>query len=168
MKDLSTTIIVFLDIDGVILPFGHLLFPDPQLEALSSILEAFADNPPEIVLSSTWRVQEKFRRDILNQFHNYAYQHGGPLTEIEFYDVTDISMHSERHYEIDAWLQAQTKQPLAWIALDDEDLLLGGTQTDFHAHAVHTDSHEGLTAQMARRAIDLLQKQLPINDKRRL
>jgi hypothetical protein len=166
--DLSQTIIIFLDIDGVLLPFGsHLLFPDAQLEALSIILQAFAeDHAVEIVLSSTWRVQAKFRQDILDQFDAYAYEYGGPLAQVQrFFDVTDIELHSERHLEIDAWLVNKSSLPLAWIALDDEDLLLGGTQHAFDGHVVQTVSHQGLTEENAKLAIQLLQKQL---EKKRL
>jgi hypothetical protein len=51
--------VIFLDVDGVVLPFGpglnedHAdLFPLPCLEALNSIVEA---SGATIVLSSTWR-----------------------------------------------------------------------------------------------------------------
>jgi hypothetical protein len=115
--DLSQTIIIFLDIDGVLLPFGsHLLFPDAQLEALSIILQAFAeDHAVEIVLSSTWRVQAKFRQDILDQFDAYAYEYGGPLAQVQrFFDVTDIELHSERpcHWPGSRW----TTKTYCWEA----------------------------------------------------
>ena len=159
-RDLSDTIIVFLDIDGVLLPFGQLLFPEPQIAALCAILEVNA-NRTRVVLSSTWRVQPQFIQDIVNQLKQYAYQYGdGPLTHFSFFDITDPTMHSERHLEIDAWLSHQIKPPLAWVALDDEDLMLGGTQHAFEGHVIRTDSHEGLTDDLAQQAIDLLQAQL--------
>lgn len=157
--NLSDTVILFLDIDGVLLPFGQLLFPEPQLEAFSMILQAFVPRI-RVVLSSTWRVKPEFIQDIVHQLQSYGHQYGGPLTDFEFMDITDPTMHSERHYEIDAWLlRQQSGPPLAWLALDDEDLLLGGTQHSFQGHAVKTDSHDGLTEEKAQVAIQLLRKQ---------
>jgi len=54
------TCVVFLDVDGVLLPFGDGAaagpadggFPDAPLAALSAILEA---SGATVVLSSTWR-----------------------------------------------------------------------------------------------------------------
>jgi len=156
--DPSDAVVVFLDIDGVLLPFGQLLFPEPQLEALSRILEAF--DGARVVLSSTWRVQPKFIQDILDQFRVYGDAYGGPLADLDFFDITDPQLHSERHLEIDAWLLQQTSPPAAWVALDDEDLLGGGTVHTFEGRAVRTDSHEGLTEEMAQLAIQFLERQL--------
>ena len=55
-------ILIFLDIDGVLLPFPNseksscgAIFPDDCLAALSQILFAFPD--ARLILSSTWRAQ---------------------------------------------------------------------------------------------------------------
>jgi hypothetical protein len=113
--------IIFLDIDGVLLPFpadGHtqtqirhdngLLFPDACLRALNRLL-AGIPNHPRIVLSSTWRVRADYRQDILQCFQAYGH---APLKNVatanvamEFYDMTDPSQHSERQWEIHSWLE---------------------------------------------------------------
>jgi hypothetical protein len=161
--------VIFLDIDGVLLPFLSSglkdLFPDRTLKALSSIIEQ-SSSPnckTEIVLSSTWRVQERFRQDILRDFHRYGVNQGGPLKSIEFYDFTDPCMHSERQHEIFSWLCENDQKVAAWVALDDEELLEGDAnrafRNTFDGHVVKTNSHRGLTMQDASEAVQLLQEQ---------
>ena len=136
--------IIFLDIDGVLLPFPKKdngsgqstkrLFPDGPLRALSKLLEETPHS--KIVLSSTWRVREDFRNDILDCFQDFANEElqqssltehdnssssggggGGsslcPLGQIAndgFWGITDPEMHSERQWEIHDWLSKQEKQ----------------------------------------------------------
>lgn len=89
--------IIFLDIDGVLLPFGdnsHILggggdlhqtytsgciFPDSTMEALSTLLMTLDDMRlrgmmmnAKIVLSSSWRSHQKLVRDILTSFQSFA------------------------------------------------------------------------------------------------
>ena len=199
-------ILVFLDIDGVLLPFpttvaAHqstcgAIFPDPTLAALSRILDAFSgDTPsqsshavtkqPELILSSTWRAQENLIAEILHSFELYGKAHGGPLQSIQaFDDMTDPEYHSERQYEIHKYLlklldgedtknndysssrgDCRDHQPsVAWVALDDEELLEGASnaehRSNFIGHAVKVNSRIGLTDDDAAFAIDLLQQQL--------
>lgn len=190
-------IILFLDIDGVLLPFPchersscGALFPDRTLSALSWLLEesqkltATSCSSLEsssfetvIVLSSTWRVQESFRNQILDSFRAYAYQYGGPLMEMDdFYDITDPDIHSERQHEIAEWLvknqgfegesrrSATTHRIAGWLALDDEELLLGDVNRArrhvFEGHVIQPKSNVGLTLKQAERGLELLRKQL--------
>lgn len=92
--------IIFLDIDGVLLPFGDAatktknddcfvdgcLFPNQTMDAFTALLSHLTsscvtthvnDNNniaynPKIVLSSTWRTQSDFIQDILSSFRAYA------------------------------------------------------------------------------------------------
>lgn len=161
--------VLFLDMDGVLLPFGgseqegssNRLFPDRTLAALTQILVEIPSLV--LVLSSTWRVREEFCKEILDSFHAYGEQHGGPLATIEdFYDITDIHNHSERQWEIHAWLSTQTNVQ-AWVALDDEELIEGDCnesyRDQFVGHAIKTNSAVGLTDQDARQAITLMKEQ---------
>ena len=162
--------IIFLDIDGVLLPFeGNRfrstcgsLFPDHTLEAFSLILQEIEG--AKIVLSSTWRVQDKFRKEIIAGLRSYGYAYGGPLLEAEFMDLTDPDMHGERQHEIHDWLQRNPDKIGAWIALDDEELMEGAENAArravFQGHVLKTESHIGLTVKNARYAIGLLQAQL--------
>jgi HAD domain in Swiss Army Knife RNA repair proteins len=196
-------IIIFLDIDGVVLPFPadpklHIprgrIFPNETLAALSLILEAFpkqkisiagskseasstdhinreaTDTEVDIVLSSTWRVQKSMRNDIISDFHAYAV---GPLSTFgdDFYDITDPKLHTERQHEIYDWLQRHqldgtSNESLAWVALDDEELLHGPTNARlkciFDGHVVHCDSKRGLSREQAVEAIQLLRHQLDV------
>jgi HAD domain in Swiss Army Knife RNA repair proteins len=175
---LRERIVLFLDIDGVLAPFpmpfvvakGR-IFPDNTIAALSSILEAFADDHAvkvEIVLSSTWRVQQSFRSDILNEFRAYG---RGPLAGLaDFFDITDPAMHSERQLEIYRFLMdvQQSNDPerkiAAWVCLDDEDLIHGASnaahKSYFEGHVIRCDSRVGLTQTQARDAIVLIRQQL--------
>jgi len=166
----KTESVIFLDIDGVLLPFQGKsfastcgsIFPNHTLEAFSLILDTLPDT--KLVLSSTWRVQDKFRKEIMAAFRSFGYAYGGPLLEVEFMDLTDPEIHSERQHEIYDWLQRNRERTGAWVALDDEELLEGSenaaNKKDFQGHVVKTDSHIGLTMQDARDAIELLRAQL--------
>ena len=93
--------IVFLDIDGVLLPFGdnsHILgggvdlhttytsgciFPDSTMEALSTLLMTLDDMRlgglmmnTKIVLSSSWRSRQEFVSDILTSFQSFTKSRG--------------------------------------------------------------------------------------------
>mmetsp|Transcript_11085 Transcript_11085/g.16526 ORF Transcript_11085/g.16526 Transcript_11085/m.16526 type:complete len:220 (-) Transcript_11085:148-807(-) len=161
--------IVFLDIDGVLLPFGDgvqevpsgSLFPDRCLAALSYLLSASAAS---LVLSSTWRVHPQYIRDIVNDFHRYAALHGGPLAHIAgFPRTTCPATHSTRQEEIWHWLSSTDDPVGAWIALDDEPLTEGPScrrlRSHFVGHVVQTSSHEGLTMEQAKLAVTLLESQ---------
>jgi len=188
-------IVVFLDVDGVLLPFpasssnnskGR-LFPDATLDALTLLLQAFAGPPAahqqyavSIVLSSTWRVSESMQQEILDDFSAYG---KGPLASLKrFYDITDPAMHTERQHEIYDWLQ-RTNTPrtaandndgdsiiAAWVALDDEELIQGAANAQyrktFEGHAVLCDSKIGLTAELAAEAIQLIRHQLLAAEKK--
>jgi len=111
--------VVFLDIDGVLLPFGKAAaegaadgdparrFPRSCLAALSRLLEA---SGARIVLSSTWRVDAAAVEQILANFHAYSAdepERGAALGRIaQLTETTDPATHSERQWEIHAWLQA--------------------------------------------------------------
>lgn len=156
-------IVVFLDIDGVLRPFnfsdeGPGLFPTECLEALAHILGEFPK--ADLVLSSTWRVQQSFIDMITEAFQAF----GGSLREVKFFDITNPALHSERQLEIYDWLDSHQRQPSAWIALDDEELLEGAAnakhRSEFLNHVVQTDSHQGMTMAHAQRAVQLIRSQL--------
>lgn len=157
-------VVIFLDIDGVLLPFGHAdqdnqrLFPDSPLVALAHILRHVPT--AQLVLSSTWRVQPRFIDLIVQDFQAF----GGILRNVNVWDITDPTLHSERQHEIYAWLEDKQHTIQAWVALDDEELLQGAANAAhchlFQGHLVKTDSHAGLTMDDARLAVRLLQTQL--------
>lgn len=159
--------VIFLDVDGVVLPFDYndterRIFPSCTLQALSHVLEQVPN--AQLVLSSTWRVQESFIDIIKRGFQLY----GGCLGEVDFIDTTDPKLHSERQYEIYEWLSRHEENVVAWIALDDEELLLGEINKKyrraFEGHVVKTDSHVGMTLHDAKLAVRLLRTQLGLFD----
>lgn len=151
-----------MDIDGVLKPFGHdeghRIFPSSTLKALAFIVEQLPK--AELVLSSTWRVQPSFIDMITNDFREF----GGVLCKLDFVDITDPQLHSERQHEIHEWLSRHQQHVRAWIALDDEELLEGQVNANyrqiFEHHVVKTDSHTGMTMDDARVAVSLLRDQL--------
>lgn len=158
--------IIFLDIDGVLLPFPSDskdtgLFPPSTLQALHHLLKEATG--ASLVLSSTWRVRQDYIHDILQCLQDFG------IDIKEFYDITDPQMHSERQWEIQAWLskkqtQLGANETITWLALDDEDLEEGEaneTYRDlFHGHAVKTESHLGLTMNDVEEALRLWRAQL--------
>ena len=162
----SATPIVFLDIDGVLLPFGHADplhraagnqddFPDECLGALARILEAVPH--ARLVLSSTWRCWPGGVGHICGEFR----RHGGALKDVRFLSMTNKENHSHRQWEIAEWLRGDEGRAVdTWVALDDEELLDGAPlrrhRAWFANHVVKTRSDVGLTAELADRAIALL------------
>lgn len=93
--DVDLVDIIFLDVDGVLLPFGGgqdgrarevssfaegCIFPTGAMEALTSLLretrclelsDGIVGNPA-LVLSSTWRARPEFVEDILSSFRAYV------------------------------------------------------------------------------------------------
>lgn len=165
--------VIFLDIDGVLLPFPNpctnqeknQLFPTQTLEALQIIWEhtnrTTSSGGAEWILSSTWRVQPEYIQQIEQALQDF----GIPLV---FAGITDPTLHSERQWEIYEWFVVhQETKSIVWLALDDEELLEGETNEKhrkfFEGHTVLTKSHCGLTRDDANRAIQLWDSQLSDN-----
>ena len=153
--------VLFLDIDGVLLPFGDggpptESFPGSCLAAFAFIIE---QTRARIVLSSTWRCVPSAKASILRQFN----EHGGALAGTEFADTTSLSNHSERQWEIAEWLDSAAGRGVQqWVALDDEELLdgpaLAARRSRFVGHVVKTESHVGLTHELAQAAVSLIRE----------
>lgn len=115
---------VFLDIDGVLLPFGgaeqQTNFATTALHALSTILEACPR--AELVLSSTWRCAGG-QPAVIAEFEAYATKHGGPLGNVtHFRHTTSLTQHDHRQWEVATWLEGAHGVE-GWVALDDEEVL---------------------------------------------
>lgn len=156
--------VIFLDIDGVLLPFpkdenaGSELFPASTLKPLQTLLQQ-ADGA-KLVLSSTWRVRKDFIQDIVDCIQAFGIDFDG------FFDITDPNMHSERQWEIERWLSnnRQKYDKIVWLALDDEELLEGDVNQKFRSlfegHVIKTESQKGLTMEDVKDALNLWQNQL--------
>jgi uncharacterized protein (TIGR02452 family) len=162
--------LIFLDIDGVLLPFGNdeqdsQKFPRRCLDALAKVLQATG---AVVVLSSTWRSTNRAQADIIEQF----VQHGAVLSSLEtiginkkdsaFMLTTALDYHNERQQEIAHFLEnADSSLNIrSWVALDDEELLLEPRnqrhRQQFEGHVVKTESRCGLTDRDADKAIAAL------------
>jgi HAD domain in Swiss Army Knife RNA repair proteins len=91
--------IVFLDMDGVLLPFQQETISNSCINALAYILQHVPS--ARLVLSSTWRVREQYIQIVLDALHQY----GNNLKGIDFYDITNPNLHTERQHEVYEWLQ---------------------------------------------------------------
>ena len=179
--------IVFLDVDGVLLPFGvgsegvwrgdekqsasegELLFPESALAALEHVV---AETRATIVLSSTWRSSAEAIEMLLHAFRSYAAKREAAAAERgessalgcidSFAHMTDPWRHDVRQHEIHRWL-VEHSYTGAWVALDDEPLLDGAEQERlrpiFEGHVVQTESSRGLTWELAEAAVALLRVQ---------
>ena len=127
--------LIFLDIDGVLAPFGGRAPPGPPTQR-SAKLDADAFAPFDerctqrlaaivaatgatIVLSSSWRARADAVAVVERRFRAF----GLPLSEKVPLPTTDINYHSVRQWEIARYLE---KRPARrWVALDDEELVGG-------------------------------------------
>jgi hypothetical protein len=164
--------LVFLDIDGVLLPFGGQDFKFPQrcLDALAKIIQA---TKAVIVLSSTWRSVPEMQTDIIQQF----LAHGSVLGNLQalgieggtFALATCLVRHSERQWEIADFLRSSSVPIRSWVCLDDEELLLyqqnAKYRPAFEGHVVKTDSRAGLTDEDADQAIAILEQVAVVGSK---
>ena len=128
--------LLFLDIDGVLAPFGGRAPPGPPaqraakldadaafapfdercVERLAAIVAA---TDATIVLSSSWRARADAVAVIERRFRAF----GPPLSETVPLPTTDVNYHSVRQWEIARYLE---KRPARrWVALDDEELVGG-------------------------------------------
>lgn len=158
---------LFLDVDGVLLPFGEGAqerpestacgrFPEPCLVGLARIMRAAQ---PHVVLSSTWRCSASALKLLREGFAAF----GEPLASIPLSSTTNPRMHSERQWEIADWLQAASAKGLdvsRFCVLDDEECI-EGKQNDRHRSLVEgrcvlVQSHLGISNADVDLAIDIL------------
>lgn len=151
--------VIFLDIDGVLLPFPKIenhdaLFPPATVRSLQYLLQ---ETGADLVLSSTWRVRPDFVQDIVDCLQGYGVKIEG------FIDITDPNMHSERQWEIAKWLVDHKTDHIVWLALDDENLLDGDANRKyrelFEGHVIQTKSHVGLTMEDSVKGVEFWKKQ---------
>ncbi|KAG8469903.1 hypothetical protein KFE25_006358 [Diacronema lutheri] len=157
----AATSYIFLDVDGVLLPFGEGVgdshqFPRRCLDALAHIITACA---PEVVLSSTWRCDPHAMAMMREQFRAY----GEPLASLTLDVCTDLAMHSERQWEIAAWLQAASARGLdvrRFVVLDDMECVDGKANRRFRdmfwGRCILVPSALGLRPMDAEKAIAIL------------
>lgn len=160
---------VFLDIDGVLAPFGGR--DPPPRPAHEDCADFFAPFDPaclgrlaavversgaEIVLSSSWRASPGAVDAIRERFRAF----GPPLAAQRLEETTDVKRHELRQWEIHRYLERRRLLGAAWVALDDEDLVDGAENRArrdvFVDRAVLVRSDVGLADDDVRRALEIL------------
>lgn len=140
--------ILFLDIDGVLNRCDGSGLNTDKVALLKEISDA---TNCRIVLSSSWRLNERQANRVLDMLHSI----GSPLWAI----TPDLSVKSgvlfraqKRWREIGLWrLTANIDSDNTYVILDDEADM--GPLSHLH---VRTDSHTGLTPELAREIISRL------------
>eukprot|EP00964_Phaeocystis_antarctica_P124426 scaffold88072_cov60-Phaeocystis_antarctica.AAC.1 len=144
--------VIFLDIDGVICTNskGKPIVRDVLLEQLKRIVLAC---DAKVVLSTDWR-RISYRKELAERklaCKGIECVGATPYSRILRQDA------NVRPKEIAAWLSEHGRNVTSWVAIDDR-LLTDEVGGDFVVgHCVTTEFSEGLTAERADEAIQLLQ-----------
>ena len=151
--------LIFLDIDGVLLPFNSSedTFSKTALNVLNEIVK---QTNAEIVLSSTWRMDETAVDIIYNQFKCHS-----SLKNIKFkrWNRTSPNMHSLRASEIQHFIEHKANKLglhiESYVVLDDEPVVIPNKKpfdSYFVNKSILTDSYVGLTKDHLNMALDIL------------
>jgi len=140
-------ILIFLDVDGVLLPFSSKEIPAHTLSHFASILTAVPNSV--VVLSSTWRCSPEAVLNLKEVFTAY----GSPLSQCKFNETTDLKMHTVRCEEIAEYLRLYGESCENYVVLDDDAPPSHGIKG---SRIVAPESHVGITSKDARRAISIL------------
>ena len=147
--------IIFLDIDGVIVPDGddpsNTIFHPRCVEAFRSILAAAPR--AKVVFSTTWRLPRH-----VNRLHAQWTEQGFP-EHLAIDGTPDLRENPtvyrlyRRGLEIRAWLAAHPEVS-RWVVIDDERFAIESILDP--CRCVFTNPARGLTADEAERAIGIL------------
>ncbi len=150
--------IIFLDIDGVLVPFGDNvpMYPVFLPRCVDSLKSIFAAVPTaRVVFSSTWRLPAH-----VNRLHEQWAEHGFPESLAmdgtpDLRGEPDVSRLHRRGLEILAWLNTHpdVKQ---WVVIDDERSAIEATLDC--ERCVFTEPGRGLTADDVEAAIQILER----------
>lgn len=127
--------IIFLDIDGVLnthKSIGRFGFDFIDHILVALVARIIEETRAKIVLSSTWRIEEKDRR-----LATQALKEQG----LEIHDQTPVMYREQRRVEIQAWLDQNQVERFA-ILDDDPDAEIQGS-------FFRTDENLGLTVKIA-------------------
>ena len=130
--------LIFLDCDGVINAGDSDPIDDELMDNLQMIIVA---TDARIILSSTWRLYENFRREITRACEERGMEIVGATPEIE---------GGERHEEITKWIEDEDPRDLTYAVIDD-DIGAKGEHPFFETSMSH-----GLTPEIADKVIEHL------------
>merc|ERR1711920_349842 len=137
---------------------GNLAMDDSPASALLDNLKFLTDQAkPDIIISSTWRLEEINMDRIRRAFEPLGLSVKGATPDLS------VSASGDRVDEVFAWLDdPSNKEPKvvnAWIAIDDLDLLAMNSKLE-HSNFVRTDDKVGFTKANAEEAVAKLSAQL--------
>lgn len=133
--------IIFLDIDGVLIPYGQRDNRVLDEKCVWRLKEIIAATGADVVLSSSWRIGT-VREVITKMLGEWM---------VEILDVTPTEGRYRGH-QIQLWLQ-QNKYRDQYLILDDE---VGSFPDNLLRHAIVVDPYNGLTDADVDRAIEML------------
>lgn len=138
-KVISTVKIIFLDIDGVLnthKSVGRLGFDFIDHILVALVARIIEETQAKIVLSSTWRIDEKDRTTVANALAEYG---------LEIHDLTPVMYQEQRRVEIQAWLDQNHVERFA--ILDDDPA------AEIQGNFFRTNENLGLTVKIAEEVI---------------
>ncbi len=147
--------IIFLDIDGVIVPDGddpsNTVFHPRCVEAFKVILAAVPG--AKVVFSTTWRLPRH-----VNRLHAQWMEQGFPENLAidgtpDLREEPSVSRLYSRGLEIRVWLEAHPEVS-HWVVIDDERLAIESILGN--ERCVFTNPDRGLTTGDAERAVAIL------------
>lgn len=168
--------VIFLDIDGVLLPVPRYTFGGGELseecvQRLVRIVDSLGGSAMvSIVLSSTWRnfpdmierLNQFFQKSVGDKLPRIA---GGTpngtviVTQVSYYpdDASEQRLVRDRVDEVERWLHThllEHPEGIAgrWIAIDDMKL---DVDSRMAGHFLHTDTETGMTDADVERAIEI-------------
>lgn len=115
----SGEVVIFLDFDGVLHP--ELSPPSDYFRSLPFFEAAVRQAPAcEIVIASTWRANHPLA-DLIKPFSSDVATRVTGVTPVlsEVEGIPDSLLAYQREAECQAWLRANGKSFLPWLALDD-------------------------------------------------
>jgi len=155
--------LLFLDVDGV-LNDGYRGYPHVVEHCLRHLKYIIEETKAQIVLSSNWRLFNEYRGVLMPKL----IEHG--IIEKDVFGSTpdlDLDHLPLRPREILQWIRDNTSicpwqknkqlpQILQFVVLDDRNLVKELYGESLHGHFVQTNSHIGLTREIAKKVIQLL------------
>eukprot|EP00943_MAST-04B_sp_MAST-4B-sp1_P009738 g9738.t1 len=162
LKQIIPIKVIFLDIDGVLLPFSStsFTFSKISLQVLNDIVKYTG---AEIVLSSTWRMDESAIETIYDNFKDYPM-----LSTVKFkqWNRTCPTLHVGRAVEIKDFIENKAPklglQIKKYLVIDDEPVVIPNKKPFDHYFVnkcIQTDSHIGLCKEHLKQALDILSAQ---------
>lgn len=146
--------VIFLDLDGVLVPEGQ--YPYFNCDLVRNLKYVVEATGAQIVLSSDWRRQPSTAALARENLLAYG---------LDFISCTpSLSPHvAQRPTEILLWksdfCRFGQRQITAWIAIDDRNLIEEQNGHELQGHVVRTDPKVGLDRRMAVKCIQLFQAQ---------